>query len=321
MKKTIRRMAQLAVGTVMLGMSLGAMAAWPEKPITLVVPFPPGGNTDALGRLVGQYLSTSLGKPVIVENKPGAGSMIGSQSVARAKPDGYTFLVGSIANALNHYFYKKPLYDISKDLIPVSQIVAVPNYVAVAPNSSIKSIGELIAAAQANPEKISCATTGVGTSTYLSCELLKMMAGVKVTNVPYKGGMAAITDAMGGQVTLVVANEALPYIRDNRLKGLAVTTAQRSPLAPDLPAVSETLPGFDVTSWYGVFAPTGTPPEIVDKVSAEIAALLKSPEVQKKLEGLGAAPVGSSPKEFGTYVNAELKRWEGVIKQLNINFD
>lgn len=321
MNKALKRFAQLLLGAVMFGASLGAMAAWPERQVTLVVPFPPGGNTDTLARLVAHHLSNSLGKPVIVENKPGAGSMIGSQMVARAKPDGYTFLVGSIANALNHYFYKKPLYDITKDLVPISQIVAVPNYVAVGGNSSIKSMGELISLAKANPEKVSCATTGVGTSTYLTCEMLKAMTGVKVLNVPYKGGAAAMQDVMGGQATMVVANEALPYIKDNRLKGLAVTTAARSPLAPDLPAVSETVPGFDVTSWYGVFAPAGTPPEIIDRISAEIATLLKSPEVQRRLESLGATPVGSSPKEFGQYVNAELKRWEAAIKPMNISLD
>jgi tripartite-type tricarboxylate transporter receptor subunit TctC len=321
MKTALKRVSKIVLGAVIFGVSMGAMAAWPEKQVTLVVPFPPGGNTDTLARLVANQLSTSLGQPVIVDNKPGAGSMIGSQAVARAKPDGYTFLVGSISNVLNHYFYKKPLYDITKDLVPVAQIVAVPNYFALNPSSNIKTVSELIAEAKANPEKVSCATTGVGTSTYLSCEMFMVMAGVKLVNVPYKGGAAAMQDVMGGQATLVVANEALPYIKDNRLKGIAVTTATRSPLAPDLPAISETVPGFDVTSWYGVFAPVGTPPEIVERISSEIAKLLKSPQVLKKLEALGATPVASSPKHFTKYVNDELKRWGAAIKPMNINLD
>lgn len=321
MKNVGIRFARVVLGTVLIGMSASTLAAWPEKPITLVVPFPPGGNTDALARLVGNHLSGTLGKPVIIENKPGAGSMIGSQSVAIAKPDGYTFLIGSIANVLNHYFYRKPLYDLTKDLAPISQLVTVPNYIAVSNNSEVKSLNDLVALAKAKPGTVSCGTTGVGTSTYLSCELFKTMANVRVTNVPYKGGMAAITDLIGGQVTFVVANEALPYIRDNRIKGLAVTTASRSLLVQELPTVSDTLPGFDVTSWYGVFAPTGTPPEIASKMSSEIAALLKLPDVQKKIEVLGAVPVGSSPDEFSSYINSELKRWETVLKPLNIRLD
>ena len=321
MHGSLRRISQIVLLALLSGTSLAALAAWPEKPITLVVPFPPGGNTDTLGRLVAQRLSTSLGQPVIVENKPGAGSMIGSQIVARAKPDGYTFLVGSIANVLNHHFYKKPLYDITKDLMPVSQLVAVPNYLALNNNVSANSVGEIIAMAKANPEKLSCASSSVGTSPYLSCELLKTMAGVQMVTVAYKGGAQAMQDVMGAQATMVIANEALPYIRDKRLKGVAVTTATRTPLAPELPAIAETLPGFDVTSWYGVFAPTGTPQDIVDRVSAEIASLLKTPEVQKRLEALGATPVVSSPKEFGDYVNAELTRWEKTLKPMKINLD
>lgn len=321
MHRSLKRASRILLTVLLLGTSLSALAAWPEKPIVIVVPFPPGGNTDILARLVAQKLSTSLGQPVIVENKPGAGSMIGSQVVARAKPDGYTFLMGSIANVLNNFFYKKPLYDISKDLMPISQLVAVPNYLAVNNSVNAKSVSDIIAMAKATPEKVSCASSGVGTSPYLSCELLRTMTGVKMVTVAYKGGVPAMQDVMGGQATMVIANEALPYINDRRLKGIAVTTPTRTPLAPDMPAIAETLPGFDVTSWYGVFAPTGTPQEIVNKISAEIASLLKTPEVQKRLEGLGATPVGSSPKEFSDYVNAEMRRWEKTLKPMNINLD
>lgn len=294
---------------------------WPSKPITLIVPFPPGGNTDLLGRIVADRLGVALKQTVIVENKPGAGSMLGSSMVARAAPDGQTFLVGSISNALNHYFYKKPLYDITKDLVPVSQLVNVPNYMAMGPKESFKSVADVIAYAKANPGKLTCATSGIGTSPFLSCELFKSLAGVAITNVPYKGGLPAMTDTMAGQTNLVFVNEALPFIKDKRLIGLGVTTAKRSPLAPELPALSEILPGYDVTSWYGVFAPPGTPQPIIDRLAAEIAKMMADDDVKAKLAVIGATPVGSSPKEFTTYVNAEIKRWGEVIRPMNITLD
>ena len=322
MSKTLKKMMQATLGAVLVGASFAAAAAWPnDGVVTLVVPFPPGGSTDTLGRLVAHHLTGALGQTVIVENKPGAGSMIGSQAVARAKPDGYTFLVGSISNALNHYFYKKPLYNIEKDLVPVAQLVAVPNYIAVNGKSDIKSLQELIALAKKDPKKVSCASSGVGSSPYLSCELLRVLSGTGMLSVPYKGGAPAMQDVMGGQATVVIANEALPYIKDGRLKGLAVTTGSRSPFAPDLPAASEALPGFDVTAWYGVFAPQGTPPQIIERVSREIAKMLKNPEVLAKVHALGASEVGSSPAEFKAYVDNELKRWKVALKPLNISLD
>jgi tripartite-type tricarboxylate transporter receptor subunit TctC len=247
--------------------------------------------------------------------------MLGSQIVARSTPDGYTFLVGSISNALNHYFYRKPLYDITKDLVPVSQLVNVPNYLAVGPKESFRTTKEIVDYAKANPGKLSCATTGIGTSPYLSCELFKSLAGINIVNVPYKGGAAAMQDVMGGQAAIVFANEALPFINDKRLIGVAVTTKGRSALAPDLPAISETVPNYDVTAWYGVFAPTGTPAAIIDRVSTEIAAAMKDEAVLSQLKTIGATPVGSSPKEFGAYVNSELKRWGDIIKPMNVLLD
>jgi tripartite-type tricarboxylate transporter receptor subunit TctC len=295
--------------------------AWPSRPITLVVPFPPGGNTDTLGRIVAERLTRSLGQPVIVENKPGAGSMIGSQYVARATPDGSVFLVGSIANALNHYFYRKPLYDITKDLVPVAQLVEVPNYLAVGPKAKYRTLPEIIGYARANPKGLNCATTGVGTSTYLSCELLKKLAGVDIVNVPYKGGAPAMQDAMAGQVSMVFANEALPLIADKRLIGVAVTTSKRTPYAPELPTLGEAVPGFDVTSWYGVFAPVGTPDAIVQRVATEINAVLKDEDVRARLKTLGATPAPGTPREFADYVNAEVKRWGEIIRPMNITLD
>lgn len=284
----------------------------------MIVPYAPGGNTDILGRLIASKLSQKLGQSVVVENKPGAGSMIGSQIVAQANPDGYTFLMGSISNVLNNYFYKKPLYNIETDLSPIAQVIAVPNYLAVNKSSTINSVAELIAAAKTKPNQLSCATSGVGTSPYLSCELFKKMAGVDIINVPYKGGMPAIQDTIGGRTTTTFVNESLPYIQNGSLKGLAVTSAKRSPLAPDLSAISETVPGYDVTAWYGLWAPAHTAPEIIQRVSTDIAAILKEPDVRQRLVTLGAVPVGSSPEEFKLYIASELKKWQKVIKELNI---
>ena len=322
MSNTLKKLLQTAVGAVLLSASFAASAAWPnDRVITLVVPFPPGGATDTLGRLVAHHLSQSLGQNVIVENKPGAGSMIGSQAVARATPDGYTFLVGSIANVLNHYFYKKPLYDIEKDLIPVTQLVAVPNYIAVNGKSKINSLQELIEQAKTESNKITCASSGIGSSPYLSCEMLHVLSGTSMLSVPYRGGLPAMQDVMGGQATVVVANEALPYIKDGRLKGIGVTTSKRSEFAPDLPAAKEVLPGFDVTSWYGVFAPAGTPKEIVARVSADIAKMMQDPESLKKVHALGATPTANGPAAFKNYVGEELVRWKDALKPLNISLD
>jgi tripartite-type tricarboxylate transporter receptor subunit TctC len=302
-------------------MSAGAAAAWPERPITLVAPYPAGGNADAMARLVAQSLGNKLGQPVIVENKPGAGGMLGSQYVARAKADGHTFLLGALSNVLNEYFYRNKLLDLRKDLVPVTQLVTIPNYFAVAAGSKISTMPDLIEQAKAQPGQLTCATSGVGTSGHLACEMLSRRAEIKIVIAPYKGGAPAITDVLGGHAHFLAINEVLPYIRDKRLKGLAVTSAERSPMAPELPPVAATVPGFELVSWYGLFAPAGTPPELVNKFGTEVAAVLGSREVRERLATLGASPVGSSPKEFASFVNEELLRWERVIKPMNIYLD
>jgi len=301
--------------------SAPAAAAWPDdRPITLVVPFAPGGNTDTLARIVAERLREPLGL-MVVENRPGAGSMIGSTVVARAAPDGYTFLVGSISNALNPGLYKNPTYNFLQDLVPVAQLVIVPNYLAAGPKEPFNSVADVITHAKQNPGKLSCATSGIGTSPYFSCELLKVLAQVDIVNVPYKGGAPAMQDTIGGQTNLVFVNEALPNITAGLLKGLAVSTPERSPLAPDLPALAEILPGFDVTAWYGIFAPAGTPAAIVERFSREVASILAQDEMRARLAKLGAVPVGSSPAEFKRYVEREVARWGEVIRAMNISLD
>jgi len=319
--RTLRHALVLAAAIAPLACALPAHAEYPDRTITMIVPFPPGGNTDVLGRLVAAKLTTALHAHVIVENRPGAGSMLGSQFVARAKPDGYTILMGSISNVLNDFFYKKPLYDIRKDLIPVSQVVSVPNYFAVNPATKIDSLAQLISYAKQNPGKASCATSGVGTSPFLSCELFKRMAGVQMTTVPYQGGIPAIQDTIGGRVTVAVVNEALPYINHHQLTGIAVTSARPSPLAPGLPAVAQSVPGYDVTSWYGVFVPAGTPQPIVDKLGAAIGQAMRADDVKKALIPLGAIPVGSSPQQFQQFVTSEWTRWGKVARELDLHLD
>ncbi|OZI37890.1 hypothetical protein CAL29_05850 [Bordetella genomosp. 10] len=318
MLSNLHRISRL-LSVAVLGLAASvAHAAWPDKPITLIVPYPPGGNTDILGRLLATHLGNSLKQTVVVENRPGAGSMLGSYQVVRAAPDGYTFLLGSIANVLNQYFYKNPSFDMNKDLVPVAQLVNVPNYLAVGPKEKLRTVSDIIAYAKANPEKLSCANTGIGTSTYLSCEMLRTMTGIKIVNVPYKGGVAAMQDVMGGQANMVIANEALAYINDKRLIGVAVTSEHRSSLAPDLPPISDTVPGFDVNSWYGVFAPVGVPQDIIDRVSREASAMLKDKAVLERLKILGATPVGSSPKEFQAFVKSEMTKWGKETRKMDL---
>jgi tripartite-type tricarboxylate transporter receptor subunit TctC len=294
-------------------------AAWPaDRPIRMIVPYTAGGASDTLGRLIAARLTTSLGQSVVVENRPGAGSMLGSQMVARAQPDGYTFLLGSISNVLNNYFYKEPLYNIRTDLAPVAQVVSVPNYLAVGKSVPANSVKELIALAKHKPESLSCSTSGIGSSPYLSCELFKVLSGARIINVPFKGGTQAIQSVIGGQSTMFFANEALPYISAGQVRALGVTTPKRSSYLPDVPSISEALPGYDVTAWYGVWAPAGTPAPILEKVSAEIRAMLKDPQVLKTLDSLGAEPAGSTPEAFKRYVTSELDRWERLTQKMDI---
>jgi tripartite-type tricarboxylate transporter receptor subunit TctC len=312
----------LLIALLSLTVSFSARAAWPDnRTITFVVPFPPGGNTDLLGRIVANKLSASLGVTVVVENKPGAGSMIGSQAVAKAAPDGHTILMGSIANVINDAVYAKPLLNVRKDLIPVSQVVNVPNYIAANPKLPVNSLAEYIAYVKKNPGKSSCATSGIGTSPFVSCELFKRMAGLDLLVVPYQGGLPAMQDVMGGRVDIAVVNEALPYIRSKQLKGLAVTTATRSPYVPELPAIAESVPGYEVTSWYGVFLPAGTPKEIVDKLGAELPKAMRSDDVKKLIEPVGAVAVGSTPAEFQKFVNSALDTWAKVTKEMGIRLN
>ncbi|AEC20955.1 hypothetical protein PT7_2415 [Pusillimonas sp. T7-7] len=316
-----RRLASVAAlsATMMVAAVSTAHAAWPDdQPIRMIIPYAPGGATDTLGRIISKSLSDSLKQTVIVENRPGAGSMIGSEYVVRAAPDGYTLVLGSISNVLNAFFYKKPLYDILTDLKPVGQVVSVPNFLGVHKDVPAKSVQELIALAKEKPGELSCAVSGVGSSPHLSCELFKALAGIDLITTPFKGGAPAIQSTMGGQTTMFFANEARPYIEAGQVRGLGVTTPKRSEYSPELPAIAEQLPGYDVTAWYGVWAPIDTPDEIVNRLSDELNKSLKDPQVLNVLASLGASPTQSDPEKFTSYIKSEYERWKGITAKMNV---
>jgi tripartite-type tricarboxylate transporter receptor subunit TctC len=305
--------------------ALANAQAWPSKPIKWVVPFAPGGTTDILARVVGEKLAIALGQPVIVENKPGAGGGLGAEFTAKAAPDGYTIMGGTIStHAINASLYDKLPYDPVKDFVAITLIARVPNMLVVNPSVPAANVKELIVLLKANPGKYSFASSGNGTSQHLSGELFKTMAGVDMQHIPYKGSPPALQDVMGGQVAMTFDNitTAWPLAKSGKLRALAVTTATRSAIAPDVPTLAESgLPGFEVGSWQGVFAPAGTPPEIVKRLNTEIVKILKLPDVSEKLVGLGAQPVGNSSEEFSVLVKAEVVKWADVVKKSGAKVD
>lgn len=325
MRRALRVLSMLVAGLGVLATATSQAQTYPTRAITLIVPFPAGGTTDILGRFVGQALSAAWNQPVVVENRGGAGGNIGAAAVAKAAPDGYTLLVGTVGtHAINASLYAKMPYDTLKDFAPVTQIASVPNMLVVTPSLPVGSVTELIAYAKANPGKLNMASSGNGTSIHLSGELFKVMTGVDMVHVPYKGSAPALNDLMAGQVQLMFDNmpSALPQVKGGTLKALAVTTATRSPAMPDLPTVAEAgVPGFEASSWFGVFAPAGTPKEIVAKLQTEIARILKSPEMTERLAQQGAVAVGNTPDEFGAYVQSELVKWAGVVKASGARVD
>lgn len=319
------RTATLALFVMTSVLGAASAQAYPDKPIRMVVPFPAGGTTDILARAVAQKLSESLGQQMIVDNKPGAGGNIGAQEVARAAPDGYTLVMGTVGtHAINPSLYKKMPYDHVKDFAPVSLVASVPNLLVVHPSVPVNSVKELIAYVKANPGKLNFASSGNGTSIHLSGELFKTMTGVQMTHVPYKGSAPAVTDLLGGQVQLMFDNmpSALPHAKGGKLKPLAVTAAKRFPGTPDIPTIAEAgVPGYEASSWFGVLAPAGTPKEIVNKLSTEIAKALKTPEMTKRLEEQGAQAVGSTPEEFAAHIKAETAKWAKVVKESGATVD
>ena len=321
---------RLAVGALLAFSALAAapMAgaqAYPAKPIRIVVPFPPGGATDILARAVAQKLTDAWGQAVVVDNRPGAGGNIGSELVAKAAPDGYTLEMGTVGtHAINASLYAKMPYDHVKDFAPVILVAGVPNVLVVNPSLPVSSVQELIAYAKANPGKLNFASSGNGTSIHLAGELFKVMAGVQMTHIPYKGSAPALQDLIGGQVQLMFDNlpPSLPHIKAGKLRALAVTSATRSSALPDTPTIAESgLPGFEASSWFGVLAPAGTPPAIIARLNAEIGAWLASAEAKEKMLALGANIGGGSPEDFARHIAAETAKWQKVVKASGAKVD
>lgn len=322
----MRRITRLALATLaVVATTAFAQDKWPSKPATYVVPFPAGGTTDVLGRIIGQKLGPALGQTVVIENKPGAGGNIGSEFVAKAAPDGYTIGGGTVSShAINPSLYPKMPYDAVKDFVPITLIGTNPLVLIVPANSKIQNVQELVAAAKAKPGTVTFASAGNGTSQHLSIESLKGAAGVNVIHVPYKGSGPAIADVMGGQVdamfdTTVVA---APQIKAGKVRALAVTSAKRLKGFESIPTMQEAgVPGYEVTSWQGIFAPAGTPPAVVERLNAEIVKILKTPEMNERLEQLGMEPSANSAAEFAAFQKAEIAKWAKVVKDNNVRIE
>ncbi len=301
-----------------------AAASYPSRPITIVVGFPPGGATDIVARMVAAKLSQSLGQPVIVDNKPGASSNIATENVVRSRPDGYTLLVETIANATNMSVYKNLKYDTARDLSPIIQFMSSPSVLVVNSSLPAKDVKSLISLAKSQPGKLSYASSGVGGSPHLAGEMLKLRAGVDILHVPYKGATPALTDVMSGTVSMgfMTSLGALPFMQSGQLRPLAVAYPSRLPELPDVPTMAEAgLPDFEVNSWNGLAAPAGTPQPIIDKLNREVDKILAMPDVRKQLQTLGAQAVGGSSKQFSDYVQAETRKWREVVQTAGISLD
>ncbi len=322
MKLPRRKFLHLAAGAAALpAVSHFAWAqTYPTRPVRLVVGFPPGGGTDITARLIGQWLSERLGQQFVIENRPGAGSNIATEGVVRAAADGYTLLLVSAAHAINATLYDRLNYNFLRDIAPVAGVIRVPNLMEVNPSLPPKSVPEFIAYAKANPGKVNYASGGNGTAQHLAGELFKMMTGVDMVHVPYRGDAPALTDLMGGQVQVMFGNmpSSIEHIRAGKLRPLAVTTAARSEALPDLPPVGDFVPGYEASTWYGLGAPGNTPAEIVDKLSKEINAALSDPKIKARLADLGGTVLSGSPADFGRLIADETEKWGKVIRAANI---
>src|SRR5256712_9461509 len=300
-----------------------APAAWPSKPLRLVLPFPPGGGTDILGRLIGERLASSLGQPVIVENRGGAGGNVGAEAAAKSAPDGYTLVLAAPSLAISPSLYSKLNYDPLRDFAPVSLVATVPN-VIVTQSALAPTLQEFIALAKAKPGGMNFGSGGSGTSNHLAGELFNLVTGTKLVHVPYKGVNLAMNDVLAGAIHLVVIGlpAAAPHIKSGRLRALAVIAPQRLPALPEVPTVAEAgLPDFEVTTWYGVLAPAGTPRPIVPRLHGELVKILYSPDMKDKLSAIGTDPVTSTPEEFAAYLRQETAKWADVVRRAGLKAD
>lgn len=317
----------LFAGALVAGLVLAAQAqaAFPERPVTLVVPFAAGGSTDVVARVIAEKMSEDLGQQVIVQNVAGAGGSLGAGNVARAEPDGYTILMGTVAtHALNPLILKSKPYDAEADFTPVSLLVVVPNVLVVNPELPAKSVEELLALLKAEPDKWSYASSGNGTPLHLSGELFKSMAGVTMEHIPYKGSGPALNDVLGNQVSIMFDNlpSSSAHIKAGTLRALAVTTPARAPSFPDIPTMAEAgLPGYETYTWNALFAPKDTPKEVVDRLNAAAVKAMADPGVAERMKEFSATIVASSPEELATHIKAEIAKWTPVVKDANVQMD
>ena len=322
----IRRIALsslVLVTAAMAGLGSAAAIDYPTRPVRFVVGYPPGGATDILARLIGQKLSERTGQQFVIENKPGAGNNIGTESVVNAEPDGYTILLVNPANYINATLYSKLSFNFLRDIAPVAAFHRTANVMTVNKDITAKTVAEFIAYVKANPGKVNMASSGNGTSVHLSGEMFMMLSGAKMQHIPYRGAAPAITDMLGGQVQVIFDNmpSIIQHIRSGSLRALAVTTAEKSPLLPDVPTIGETVPGYEASALFGMGAPKKTPPEIIAKLNADVNAVLADPVVKAKLVDLGGEPLIGPPEAFGKMIAAETDKWSKVVKAAGLQVD
>ena len=314
----------LLLGAVLVG-SQALAQSYPSKPVRLVVPFPPGGAPDLVARALGPRLHEELGQPVVVDNRAGAAGIIAMEIVAKSPADGHVLVMGSAGPvAINPGLYRKLPYDVLRDFAPVSRVTALPFLLVVHPSLPVKSIRDLLALAKAKPGELNYGSPGNGSTTHLATELLKSMTGVKITHIPYKGVAAAATDLMAGQVQILSGdlNTMLPHVKSGRMRGIAVTSERRSPVLPDMPTIAQSgVPGFEATGWTGLLAPAGTPPAIVQRLSATVAKALETPDTRSRVAALGGEVASSTPEAFAAYIRSEIAKWGKLIQSLGIQSD
>jgi tripartite-type tricarboxylate transporter receptor subunit TctC len=323
--RRIHSLVRLAAALALLcGLAAAHAQSWPSKPIRYIVPFPPGGATDILARSIADKLGPALGQPVIVENRAGAAGNVGTELAAKAAPDGYTILMVTVAQSISETLYAKLAYNLMRDLAPVILVARVPNVMVVHPSVPARSVKEFIDYAKANPGKVNFASSGSGTSIHMSAELFKLLAGVDIVHIPYKGSAAALTDLIGGQVSVMFDNlpPSMPHIRSGKLRALAITTTTRYPTLPDLPTMVEAgVPGYEASSWFGIMVPAGTPKDIVARLNAEVRKIMALPDVRERFDQQGAIASPGTPEDFDAFIRAEIAKWGKVVKASGAKVD
>lgn len=307
-----------AVGALLIALCAYTHAAdYPQRPIRLIVPFAAGGGLEITARSIGQKLTEKRGQPIVIDNRPGAATIVGSEIASKASPDGYTLLMITTTFAINPSLYGKLPYDPNKDFAPVTQITSVPNILVVNPSIPAHNVRELIALAKAKPGQINYASAGSGTSPHLAAELFKTMAGIEMTHIPYKGIPPAVTDVIAGRVTMLMTTtiSAAPHVKSGRLRALAITSPKRLAAMPDVPAIGETVPGYEADAFQGMVAPASVPKEIVRQLADDIAAIVRLPEIRERIVADGAEPIGSTPDAFGAFLKKEMLKWGKVVKE------